>query len=227
MHTFRKRQSSLIGAPRFPSNWGQAFPNVVAFLNAEEERFAIATGALNLNSPMGGSAKGIPSHFSTSPLGMDTPRKVPVCKWMSKSWAALVQRLDKRAENPSKYRKIILSERTVHRDSLEKSAHVWFIRVGGEWEKETDAREEALFLAKRFVPAAACWIYSRTHERALCERRECLICYNLDHAWQGWLPSSLTVRIPSLRVGYHDLYMKNVSSKLAERMVAVCILIYY
>jgi len=153
MHTFRKRQSSLIGAPRFPSNWGQAFPNVVAFLNAEE-RFTMVTGALNLNSPMGGSAKGIPSHFSTSPLGVDTPRKVPVGKWMSKSWAALVPRLNKRAENPSKHWKIILSERTVHGDLLEKSAHVWFIRIGGRWEKETDAREALLLTKKICFPAA-------------------------------------------------------------------------
>jgi len=43
---------------------------------------------------------------------------------MSKSWAALVPRLNKRAENPSKDWKIILSERTVHGDLLEKSAHV-------------------------------------------------------------------------------------------------------
>ena len=57
---------------------------MVAFLSAEE-CFVRATGALNLNSPTGGSAKGIPSHFSTSPSGVNDPRKVPVCKWMSKS----------------------------------------------------------------------------------------------------------------------------------------------
>ena len=97
LHTFRKRQSSLIGAPRFPGCWGQALPNVVAFLSADE-RLLMATGALNLNSPTGGSAKGIPSHFSTSPFEVDDPRKVPVCKWMSKSWAVLEPRLSKRAE---------------------------------------------------------------------------------------------------------------------------------
>jgi len=79
MHTLRKRQSSLIGAPKFPRGWGQALPNVVAFLSAEE-RFVMATGALNLNPPTGGSAKGIPSHFSTSPFGVDDPRKVPVSR---------------------------------------------------------------------------------------------------------------------------------------------------
>jgi len=108
LRTFRKRQSSLMGAPRFPGGWGQAFPNVVASLSAEE-RFVMATGALNLNSPTGGSAKGIPSHFSTSPFGVDDPRKVPVCKWMSKFWAVLVLRLSKRVESPRKHREIMIN----------------------------------------------------------------------------------------------------------------------
>ena len=133
LHTFRKRQSSLIGAPRFPGCWGQALPNVVAFLSADE-RLLMATGALNLNSPTGGSAKGIPSHFSTSPFEVDDPRKVPVCKWMSKSWAVLEPRLSKRAESPRKHREIMVNylrkdQRAVLRELFQKSAH---LSVDGE-----------------------------------------------------------------------------------------------
>ena len=131
MHTFKKRQSSLMGAPRSPSNWGQACPNLVASLSAEE-RLVMATGALNLNSPTGGSAKGIPSHLFTSPFGVDTPRKIPVCKWTSKSWAqaVLVPRSSKRTESPSKHREIMimLSEKepeSVTGNLLEKSTHLY------------------------------------------------------------------------------------------------------
>ena len=145
LHTFRKRQSSLIGAPRFPRGWGQESPNVVAFLSAEE-CFVRATGALNLNSPTGGSAKGIPSHFSTSPSGVNDPRKVPVCKWMSKSWAVLEPRLSKRAESPRKHRQIMANylrkdQRAVRNCFRRASIYWWMVRNRSKLEK-------ALFLIR-------------------------------------------------------------------------------
>lgn len=65
--TFKNKQSSLRGAfagPRpSPSNCGQAFPKLIAFLTAPPFPDAlIGTGALKRKGPTGGSANGIPSH---------------------------------------------------------------------------------------------------------------------------------------------------------------------
>lgn len=87
--TFKNKQSSLIGALGGPSpsfsSCGQALPNSVAFLTAPGSPDAvIGTGALKRNGPIGGSAKGIPSHWSTPDPATENPRKVPVGRCISR-----------------------------------------------------------------------------------------------------------------------------------------------
>ena len=74
--TLRKRQSSLIWAPREEEGtWGHTPPKSDAVFTDVEGR-VIATGALNRREPIGGWANGIPSQRSV-PLLIGRPLKVP------------------------------------------------------------------------------------------------------------------------------------------------------
>lgn len=100
-----------MGAPRSAGGWGQAFPNAVACLRAEE-RFVMAAGALNRNGPTGGWAKGTPSHFST-PGAAVVPRKVPEGRRISKFAAETMAANEKaRAGSSRKYFNIVADERS-------------------------------------------------------------------------------------------------------------------